>query len=407
MVKPTVIGFGTPQAIKPVLAASAAQPVMAAVSISQNFPIALSDEQFSSVSSKLASANIVTIPLREIATLGSEAEDALHRTLDGFLGRIDEFDNPKLFQLIGRLSEAVDQEKLPELADQILNGKQGIVQKIGLFLKSRKAQEASVQKAWEETKRLASGKTKTLVAIVNTMDQELKTEQRKLDGEIQSMEQLKNAYRERFSDFVVAVAFLSAFLEQAKVQVAQVMQNADPNNPTQKMEIDELQDKLQALESRALAMEGTLSRLPADQLVLRQLQNAGIQTLQETATTASSRFASIKMTLLTLHGALMVKGVQKLAEQGAALDANLSAVRGKLMQDVVTTAAKAPGENRMQQAQQLQAIVQDTKLLLTIVENARTANSIEFNQVRDIFTNARMEMLGLGQQLRPGQAINY
>jgi hypothetical protein len=380
---------------------------MVSVSIPQNFPIAISDEQFSIVSAKLANTNILAIPLREIATLGSEAEEALHRTLDGFLGRIDEFDNPKLFQIIGRLKEAVDQEKLPELAERVLNEEQGVLAKIGLLFRSRKAQEKALQEAWEETKRLASGKTKTLVGIVNTMDSELTAEQRKLDAEISSMEQLKDAYRNRFSDFVVTVAFLSAFLEQAKAQVAQVVQNADPNNPTQKMEIDELQDKLQALESRALALEGTLSRLPADQLVLRQLQNAGIQTLQETATTASSRFASIKMTLLTIHGSLMVKGVQKLAEQGAALDANLSAVRGKLMQDVVTTAANAPGENRLQQAEQLKAIVTETQALLTIVETAHINNAQKFGQVRTIFADARKEMLGLGQQLRPDVSKKY
>lgn len=43
-------------------------------------------------------------------------------------------------------------------------------------------------------------------------------------------------------------------------------QATDPNNPVQKAELDDLRDKFQALESRALALEGTLSRLPADQL---------------------------------------------------------------------------------------------------------------------------------------------
>ena len=58
------------------------------------------------------------------------------------------------------------------------------------------------------------------------------------------------------------------------------------------------------------------------------LENAGLSTLQETMTTAAGRFASIKMTLLTIHGALVTQGVQRLAEQGAALDANLLAIFG-------------------------------------------------------------------------------
>ncbi|MGT2467579.1 hypothetical protein ACVOMV_25975 (plasmid) [Mesorhizobium atlanticum] len=71
--------------------------------------------------------------------------------------------------------------------------------------------------------------------------------------------------------------------------------------------VQELRDKLRLLESRALALEGTYTRLPADQMVIQQIEQAGITTLQETATTVAARFASIKMTLLSIHGAFAVK----------------------------------------------------------------------------------------------------
>ena len=184
-------------------------------------------------------------------------------------------------------------------------------------------------------------------------------------------------------------------------------QATDPNNPVQKAELDDLYDKFQALESRALALEGTLSRLPADQLVIRQLQNAGITTLQETSTTAASRFASIKMTLLTIHGALVTKGVQQLADQGAALDANLATVRATLMRDVVTRAANAPGDNRLAQAEQLRGIVSETTALVDIIEQARMGNVQKFGQARQMFAQARQEMLALGQQIRPDRQLSY
>lgn len=239
------------------------------------------------------------------------------------------------------------------------------------------------------------------------MDAELRQEQHKLDTEIRALEQLKDSYRDRYSDFVVVVAFLSLFLARAREQVAQAEQNAQPGNPQDTAHVTELKDKLQALESRALALEGTLSRLPADQLVIRQLQNAAIATLQETTTTASSRFASIKMTLLTLHGALVTQSVQQLADQGAALDQNLAGVRSALMKDVVTKAANAPGDNRLAQAQQLQAIVADTAQLVGVVEQARADNQQKFAQAREMFAQARQDMLAVGQQLRPDQALKY
>jgi hypothetical protein len=397
--KPTVLHVGT-DSMMPIEVSG----IQAA--IASSLPFSVSAEQMVIVNRNLAEINFTAIPTREIAMLGSEAEITLHRTLDGFLSKIDQFENPRLFKLAAELKNAVDKEQLPELADRILNGKPGMLDRLkGMF--SKKALTKAMDETWEETKRLASGKTKTLVDLVSAMDHELRTEQHKLENEVRSMEQLKDAYRDRYDDFVVAVAFTSTFLEQAKAQVAAAEQSADQNDPVHKTESDELRDKLQALESRALALEGTLTRLPADQLVIRQLQNAGISTLQETTTTASARFASIKMTLLTLHGALVTKSVQRLAEQGATLDANLAAVRSLLMKDIVTKAANAPGDNRIAQAQQLKAIVAETTSLVSIVEQARASNAMKFAQARQVFDEARKEMLALGQQIRPDQQLKF
>ena len=113
------------------------------------------------------------------------------------------------------------------------------------------------------------------------------------------------------------------------------------------------------------------------------------------------------MTLLTLHGALVTQSVQQLADQGAALDQNLAGVRSALMKDVVTKAANAPGDNRLAQAQQLQAIVADTAQLVGVVEQARADNQQKFAQAREMFAQARQDMLAVGQQLRPDQPIKY
>jgi hypothetical protein len=411
--KATVIGGGGSGSLRAQSSPSSAQTTVAAPQVKEaeatqlaglpaavpaSFPVALGKEQVLVVEDNLAKVDFLTLTLQDVATLGNDAELALQQTLDGFLSRINQLDNPNLFKLVTQLNDAVAEQKLPDLADRILNGKPGTMDKLRSFL-SKKGAEKALADAWEETKRLVQGKTKTLVDLVAVMEKELNQEQVRLGAEIRNMEELKAAYRDRFNDFVVVVAFLAALLERAKKQVAEAMAAANPADMIQKQDLDALQDKLQALESRTLALEGTLTRLPADHLVIRQLQAAGITTLQETTTTAASRFSSIKMTLLTINGAMITSGVQKLADKGAALDANLTAVRGKLMQDVVTKAANAPGDNRLAQAEQLKGIVESTQSLVGIVEQARTANQQKFTQARLMFDAARKDMLALGSKV--------
>ncbi len=403
--KPTVIrgnSCSLEQTVLPVVST----PSVAALQLPSSFPIALSTEQRAEVAQQLAGMDFVSMSRRDISLSGNAIERALTGTLDGFLEKITEFDNPRLFQLVVELKEKVDQEQLPELADRILNGQPGMFTRLKCLF-NKQALLKAMDEAWTETKRVASGKTKTLVDLLKSMDRDLQREQQKLEGEVNNMEALKEAYRGHYDDFVVTVALHTAFLAQAKAYVAQVEQTTNLNDLVQKAALDELRDKLEALESRTLSLEGTLTRIPGDQLVIRQLQNAGIATLQETATTTTARFASIKMTLLSIHKALITKGVQQLLEQGATLDATLMSVRGRLVQDVVTKAANAPGESRLEQARKLQGIVAETKVLMGIVDEARIQNQAKFAQARKMFADARQEMLTLGQQIQPNRSLRH
>jgi len=288
-----------------------------------DFPLTLSADQVQQIRSQLATSSLAAISQMDIAKIGSEAEAELHRTLGSFLDRIEKGEQPRIFTLVKRLSEAVDEQQLPALADEILHAKPTLWERIvGAF--SRKSLSRALQRAYEEIRLRAAGKTRTLNDLMKGMERELEQEQRRLEGELRAQEELKESYRRHFVDFAVVVAFMTSWLDKARTEVQQAIA-AGADTATQRA----LADKLQALESRTIALENTLTRLPSDQLTIRMLENAGLATLQETTTTASGRFASIKMTLLTIHGALVTQGVQRLAEQGAALDANLLAVRQK------------------------------------------------------------------------------
>ncbi|MDN5750920.1 MAG: HAD family hydrolase, partial [Pseudonocardia sp.] len=87
-----------------------------------------------------------------------------------------------------------------------------------------------------------------------------------------------------------AVAAVQAARDRG-VSTVYVTNNASrrPAEVAAQARVRELQDKLRLLESRALALEGTYTRLPADQMVIQQIEQAGVATLQETATTVASR----------------------------------------------------------------------------------------------------------------------
>ena len=394
-VTPTSLLTPPPAAVLP-----EAAPASGELALPADFPLRLTPEQVQQVKAELVGRSLAGTSLLDIAKLGSEAEVALHRTLGGFLDKIEKGEQPKIFTLVSRLGEAVDEQRLPALADEILNAKPTFMERVaGMF--SKKALAKAMQRAFEEIRLRAAGKTKTLNDVLKAMETELADEQRRLEGELRTQEQLKESYREHFRQFGVVVAFMLAWLAQSREEVARVAaQGADAT------ELRALNEKLQALESRTLALEGTLTRLPADQLTVRMLENAGIATLQETMTTASSRFASIKMTLLTIHGTLVTQGVQRLAEQGAALDANLLAVRSALMKDVVGKAANAPGDNRLAQAEGLKKIVAETRELVAIVDRAAEENKKKFQAAREIGAQARRELAELGAAIRPDLPLN-
>jgi len=391
--------FLTPKTEQSVMVA----PTMStSITLPPNFPVTFPEQKMRQIEGDVKKFDFDKISMRDIAMIGTEVEQELHKTLGVFLAKINQGDQPKLFKLVEKLKDEVDKENLGELADKILNAQPGMIDKLkGMF--SAKSLSKASNNAFENVRLLAAGKTKTLTEVIAKMEQELAVEMNRLEGEVKNMEALKNAYVDRFMDYAYLTVYMIGIHEKAQQYVAAVEAQGQVD-PTF---LNDLRAKFQALESRALTVEGMMTKLPSDQLAIRQIQNAGVQTLMETATTSSTRFASIKMTLIKINGALIVQGVQRLSAQGKALDETLQTVDRKLMNEVVTVAANAPGDNRLAQAQQLQQVIADTKALQVIVEQARVKNSAQFQQAREIFSQARADMQQLGTTIRPDQPLGY
>ncbi len=388
--KPTVIG----PAQKPQEASSA---IMPAVPFDSG-AIVLHAEQVPQAEKALSALDFASVPAGDIVKLGFGAEQSLQRTLDGFLSGLDKKTAAKVFELYGRLEKGVEDAKLPEILEQIQNGeKPGFFESlIGKFTGKKRAE--IIQEFMEQVGELIAGRTKTLAGEMQKLEGELTKEMQKLFAELQSLEALKVSYGTHFGEFTFEAAVARAFLAKAKAYIAAEEAKLNTADVAAQARLRELQDKLRLLESRALALEGTYTRLPADQMVIQQIEQAGIATLQETATTIASRFASIKMTLLSIHGAFAVKSVQQLSERQARLDEQLTKLRGEALKDVAVAAAKAPGENRLAQAQQIEAIVASTREIHGLVEAAKKETEEKFESARQRFAQARQDLAALSSR---------
>ncbi len=391
----TTIGESPPSTLTATATLPAVLPTANISTVPSAGAINLDEAQFALAKQQVQALNFLDIPTGSIIQIGFQEEQALQATLDGFLSRLNTKNAGELFDLFGQLQKGVSDTDLPGLLQQIQSTKPGVLRG-ALNRVMRKSPEDIAREAYQVVCDLIAGKTKTLTDLMKGLENELQEKMRALLRELTQLDALKKEYRNHWQAFAVVAVASRMFLDQAREIVVEERRKlqADPDVRQQTL-VQELESKLQLLESRALALEGSCTRLPADELVIQNIEQAGVATLQETATTSSQRFANIKMTLLALHGAVQIKGVQQLSASHASLDAQLATVRGAVMKEVVTTAANAPGDNRLAQAVQIEAIIRETTDLQTIVATARTENQRKFGEAHQRFAAARAALAHL------------
>lgn len=381
---------------------ASASPAPAATGVAtvgslQTGAIVLKPEQVPAAEQALEGLDFASLRSADVIKIGLDAETSLQRTLDGFLARLDKESAAKVFALFEQLGRGVDDAKLPEVLERVQKGTRPSFLATALGRLRGKDRDRLARELMDQTRDLIAGRTRTLADEMHRLESELEREMQKLFAELASLDALKQSYTTHFGEFTLAAAVARAFLERARVYVAAEAAKAAPDDVAAQVRVRELQDRLRLLESRALALEGTYTRLPADQLVIQQIEQAGVATLQETATTVASRFASIKMTLLSIHGAFAVKSVQQVADRQAQLDRQLADLRGRALKDVAVAAAQAPGDNRLAQAAQIEQIIATTKEIHDLVEAAKKSTDEKFEQARQRFAAARQELASLSR----------
>ena len=361
----------------------------------QSFPVQISTEQQNRAIGDARQFDITKISLMDITQLKSEPEKALAKTVSQFLGRVTHT-SPQIYRMVKNLNEAFEQEKVGTIAENIINPQpSGMGKFLGMF--SKKKMQEAIDKTLNELSIALQGKTMNLNNLIDQMQRELELEQVKQMKELQEMQKLKDAYRTHFMQFVESVAYLLLIAEKARKDVAQLENSGKLDGS----EINELKNKLTALENRVLNQQTLMLNLPADQLVITQLEEAGIITLSESTTTATARFTRIKMTLLSIHQALTTQALQRAQAHGAALDDNLAQVRSTLTKNVSLTAASMMGDNRVKDAERLKALVTDIKELQEAVDRARDEQKVKFELARNTLSDVTTQLAQLGTQIRP------
>lgn len=399
---PTRIGtvLGTPPAAAPVSTILTPKPAAPVVVVGAGpigtGSIPLHESRVAEAQSLLDRFDLTTATPAVIVSIGGDAERALQATYDGFLVRLDKGNAAPVFALFDRLETGVNEADLPAILKDVQSTKPNWLDvAFGLF--RLKGPKAVAKEAYERVSSKIKTSTGALTEKMKAMEGELDAEMKKLLGEIEQIEALKRAYETHFNAFAFEAAVAQAYVAKAKEQVAQRERELSGSHDLQALEgLRELQGRFQLLQSRALALEGTYTKLPTSSLIIDQIRDAGVQTFQETMITSSAQFGDIKMTLLMIHGAFSVKSVQDLGAKRAALSSQLQEVRGQLMGSVVATAANAAGDNRLAQAEQIQKAIDQATLAQQTVKKARELNEAKFDTAREMFASARRQIAALG-----------
>ncbi len=336
--------------------------------------------------------NIETLTSADIVQIGFEAEKGLQQTLDGFLSRLDRTSSNQVFLLFDQLEKGVKDANLQEVLRKVQNSKPSLLRRFLGLLKGKSMKQIT-RETYDGIKDFISGKTQTLAYEVNKIEKDLSRQVHKLNDELGTLDELKASYHEHMIRFGIMAMASEFVLDKARKHLELMeRENLTRDNQTLEAKCQYMRQKVQLLESRSLSLIGGYTRLPADHIIIQQIEQAGVATLQETTITASSRFASIKTTLLAINGVFSVKSVQQVGQNQAMMDNQLQQIRSQLTKEIVTTAIASPGDNRLEQVAQIEKIIHDAKEIRALIQSAQRINDEKFGTARSKFEALRNQL---------------
>ncbi|MEQ8812055.1 MAG: hypothetical protein RIE59_23510, partial [Imperialibacter sp.] len=87
-----------------------------------------------------------------------------------------------------------------------------------------------------------------------------------------------------------------------------------------------------------------------------------------------------------------VKSVQQIAQKQAVMDQQLQQIRSQLTKEIMTTAMASPGDNRLEQVDQVEKIIQDAREIRDLMKKAQEINEGKFRTAREKFVELRSQL---------------
>lgn len=362
-------------------------PDAVSVTLPANFPVQLTADSIEKIQSDVAVFDLAQADLKTLSTQGEASYKALNRTLDSYLQDVTQASQPQFFKLVDALSDEVEKQKLGEVAHAILTAKPSLADRfIGLF--NRRHLRNATDKVFETLGNAAKLRTKSLADLVNAKEREMDADLQHLAARMTALSTVKVQLRDSFYAFGEDTARLYGLLAVAEAQLPHLLAASSRDLVAQK----DLEDKVQALKSLAIARETMLTRLPAEALVMRAIENAGYSTLREVATDTRQQFAEVRLGLLKVNAAFEVKSVQRAHESTARLAKNLQDLSMELGTEVAVRAEQLPGENRLANAKHLQDFIQTFQSWSAKTAEARKKSDLEMAESVQVLSQVRNDL---------------
>lgn len=316
-------------------------------------PVNTNDPKISQAITQLTQTNaLVKVNDQQVVLFGAERQKAASAALDGILVEVTKGNSPVLFELFRQLGKGMAEADLPALETQIresLNKKwwHSVLDTLKLSSVAKR-----IEKANNHIGGMLTSKSANLLTLTSEMQKKIEVEVNNLITDGQRLNKLANEFRLDIDQFTIYCAAAKEILAEGEKELAARMA-ATNGDPLKIEDAKRFEQRVDLFRARGLVLETILAKAPVELESIRLTQGAALTVLAETSSSCLSEFNDIKSTLIKLATAHRIQSVQGINEERRKLRDQLQGYGTTLLGSVATNAAKAQGENRVQDATRL------------------------------------------------------
>ncbi|TQX85957.1 MULTISPECIES: toxic anion resistance protein [Rhizobium] len=324
-----------------------------------------------------------------LVTFGQEAVLGFGAKLDAILDQITKAQSPVLFELFRTIRDGVKGADLETLEADIREKLKGgfierLLNAIGLGDPAERLKRVS-----DEVRGMLQSKAKSLSDLVKPMEAKVEEESAKLVGEVSRMSQLADAYRESIIALGVFVTAGRRIVETAEANLDRLTREAATGDPLLVQTARDHAQKLDIFRNRLLVLETAYAKAPADLDSIGIARGAALATLAETVSAANAEFNDIKSVLIRLHVLFQMQSIQQMNDMRRQLRSSLQKYGMNVLEDVSVNAARASGENRLEDAELVLGTAQRLRAIADKVVAEGDKNKQRFAEARSKLEQAR------------------